>query len=82
MICAVVGNVTGTGRVILRESDDDTTEVHPVDLPLNQVLKDMPAKEFALQSRTTRHAPLALDQVDLESALQRVLRLPSVASKR
>ena len=76
---AVVGEVTGNGRVMLCESPEGP---HPVDLPLNQVLEHMPPKIFKLESHTFAHLPLMLDQIDVHSALERVLRLPSVASKR
>lgn len=148
---AVVGRVTGDGRVVLCETADESGP-HPVDLPLQQVLgqsrvssadvekkvaarrsiwprcystflelwssielrskwefflgdqrlvplnekrskskelfdgeqvlKDMPPKNFELQSHQVNHAPLDLHGVDVASALERVLRLPSVASKR
>ena len=48
-----------------------------------QVLGDMPQKAFAFTRRAEANVPLALpDQATPEQALERVLRLPGVGSKR
>ncbi|MCK5379644.1 MAG: phosphoribosylformylglycinamidine synthase, partial [Acidobacteria bacterium] len=77
---SVVGRVTGDGRVVVHDAVDGST---PVDLVLEDVLGDMPRKVFAL----TRH-PLSFEKLDLPEdldvpeALDHVLRLLSVGSKR
>lgn len=77
---SVVGRVTGDGRVVVRDADDDSA---PVDLILEDVLGDMPRKVFELDRHSPPLKPLALpSNLTVESALDRVLRLLSVGSKR
>lgn len=55
----------------------------PVDLQLEWVLGKMPQKEFKMERLTPTHQPLALPAgLKVKDALDRVLRLPAVASKR
>uniref|UniRef100_A0ABM5EIX1 phosphoribosylformylglycinamidine synthase n=1 Tax=Pogona vitticeps TaxID=103695 RepID=A0ABM5EIX1_9SAUR len=90
-----VGRITGDGRIVLV---DDTkvpaseTELEkgqvgeratPVNLKLEWVLGKMPRKEFILNRAKRALQPLDLPgDLSVVDALQRVLRLPSVASKR
>ena len=75
-----VGRITGDGRIVLHDDRDGTT---PVDLDLATVLGDMPAKTFALQRVAPRLGPLRLPpDLSVRAALERVLRLVSVGSKR
>ena len=77
---AFVGKVTGDGRIVLWDANDDST---PVNLDLDAVLGDMPQKTFALDKIATHAAPLELpDDLTVAAALDRVLRLLSVGSKR
>ncbi|KAM4632592.1 phosphoribosylformylglycinamidine synthase [Discoglossus pictus] len=85
-----VGRITGDGKIVLvngRESDPmpdakDRNAI-PVDLELEWVLGKMPQKEFALNRVTPDLRPLTLpSDLTVRQALERVLRLPSVASKR
>ncbi|RZC42112.1 phosphoribosylformylglycinamidine synthase-like [Asbolus verrucosus] len=77
----VVGEVTGTGRVVL--TLDETQNVVPFDLELSHVLGKMPRKVFKLQRKAALLQELKLpDALSIYSTLERVLRLPSVASKR
>ncbi len=77
---AFVGRVTGDGRVIVHDERDDTT---PVDLELAHVLGDMPQKTFEFQRVPPQLRPLRLpDGLGVRDALDRVLRLLSVGSKR
>jgi phosphoribosylformylglycinamidine synthase len=77
---AFVGRVTSDGRVILHDAADDTT---PVDLVLDHVLGRVPQKTFGSDRR-----PASLKEIQLPSdlevaqALDRVLRLLTVGSKR
>ncbi|XP_038668127.1 phosphoribosylformylglycinamidine synthase [Scyliorhinus canicula] len=86
-----VGKITGDGKIVL--VDDRNTagksEVTqqsatcPVDLKLEWVLGKMPQKEFTLEHRKPSLQPLSLPtNLTVRDALNRVLRLPSVASKR
>ncbi len=77
---AFVGKVTGDGRIVLFDQRDGTT---PVDLDLDAVLGDMPQKTFDMQRHSPALTPLTLpDGLDVAGALDRVLRLLSVGSKR
>ncbi len=75
-----VGEVTGDGRIVVYDGRSDTT---PVDLDLESVLGDMPQKTFVLDRARRDLVPLTLpDDLTLRDALDRVLRLLSVGSKR
>ncbi|MFQ6045038.1 MAG: phosphoribosylformylglycinamidine synthase, partial [Gemmatimonadales bacterium] len=77
---AFVGIVTGDGRIVVHDTADDTT---PVDLELDTVLGAMPQKTFELERIPPVLEPLRLpEDLTVESALERVLRLLSVGSKR
>ncbi|KAJ7313070.1 hypothetical protein JRQ81_004337 [Phrynocephalus forsythii] len=90
-----VGKITGDGRIVL--VDDTKVPVSdtefgkgqvgehatPVNLKLEWVLGKMPRKEFILNRVNRALQPLDLPRdLSVVDALQRVLRLPSVASKR
>ena len=76
-----VGQVTGDGRVVLEDSE--TPGSTPFDLPLSLVLADMPRKTFESTSPQIKTIPLKIPAgTTVASALDRVLRNPSVASKR
>jgi phosphoribosylformylglycinamidine synthase len=77
---AVVGEVTGDGRVVVHDSKDGTT---PVDLPLDLVLGKMPQKTFVDNHVEAKLLPFKLPEgTSVMDALNRVLRLLSVGSKR
>ncbi len=77
---AVVGRITGDRRIVVHDALDGST---PVDLALDDVLGDMPQKHFELLRAQPRLAPLELPRdLDVRTALERVLRLLSVGSKR
>ncbi|MGE5190373.1 MAG: phosphoribosylformylglycinamidine synthase [Gemmatimonadota bacterium] len=78
--CAFIGTITGDGRIVLHDETDGST---PVDLDLEKVLGDMPQKKFRLDRIPPKLAPLALPRnLAVRAALDRVLRLVSVGSKR
>ena len=75
-----VGEVTGDGRVVVYDGRTDTT---PVDLDLESVLGNMPRKTFVLDRVPRKLTPLVLPvDLTIRAALDRVLRLLSVGSKR
>jgi phosphoribosylformylglycinamidine synthase len=77
---AFVGRITGDGRIVLYDETDDST---PVNLDLDTVLGEMPQKTFELQRIPPTLRPLSLPaDLSVETALDRVLRLLSVGSKR
>jgi len=90
-----VGTVLDNGKVILSEEEevDDMKYLngsyeqenirHPVDLDLELVLGKMPRKVFHLDRKPTIVKSLSLPtDLTVKLALDSVLRLPSVASKR
>jgi phosphoribosylformylglycinamidine synthase len=78
--CAVIGQITGDGFIILHDQTDGST---PVNLELEKILGDMPRKTFHLNRIERTLQPLKLaETLTLVDALQRVLRLLSVGSKR
>ena len=75
-----VGRVTGDGRIVLHDELDGST---PVNLELDAVLGDMPQKTFELERIDPVLQPLDLPaDLSVADALDRVLRLLSVGSKR
>merc|ERR1719171_797331 len=78
---SIVGRVTGDGRIVVRDSKDNST---PVDLPLDKVLGKMPQKVFNFKRLPPIAGSLKIPaDLTVESALTSgVLRLVSVGSKR
>ncbi|CAI7869710.1 unnamed protein product [Closterium sp. NIES-54] len=82
---------SGSGKVVLfdsREQQEAAAAGHApplpaVDLDLDKVLGDMPSKRFDFVRSSDEREPLELPpMLTVAEALKRVLRLPSVASKR
>lgn len=68
---------------ILEKIGDHRESQYPVDLPLDTVLGKMPRKEFHWTRSAVKAVPLKLpDTLKVQEALERVLKLPSVGSKR
>ena len=77
---AVIGTITGDGFIVLYDSLDGSK---PEELELAKVLGDMPQKVFRLDRKKTTLMPLDLPKdLTVRKALDRVLRLLSVGSKR
>ncbi|GLT43829.1 hypothetical protein SLA2020_177590 [Shorea laevis] len=88
---AVIGTINGEGRVVLVDSlaiEKGLTSGLPppppaVDLELEKVLGDMPQKNFEFCRVAHRREPLDIAPgITVMDSLKRVLRLPSVCSKR
>jgi phosphoribosylformylglycinamidine synthase len=78
--CAIVGRITGDGHIILFDEKDGST---PVNLDLRKVLGEMPQKTFTFERTHPRLEKLRLPEgLTVRDALERVLRLVSVGSKR
>ena len=76
----ILGKVTGDGKVVVHDSRDGST---PVDLPLELVLGKMPQKTFVDNHKASNLKPFTLPPgTSPAQALDRVLRLLSVGSKR
>lgn len=77
---AQIGEVTGDGYIVLYDEKDGST---PVNLELRKILGDMPQKRFNLERTKPHNRPLKLPEgLTIKEALERVLRLLSVGSKR
>ncbi len=77
---AVIGEITGDGYILLYDGDDGSIVEN---LELKKVLGDMPQKTFQLDRIPLDTRPLELpENINLRDALDRVLRLISVGSKR
>uniref|UniRef100_A0A803N959 Phosphoribosylformylglycinamidine synthase n=1 Tax=Chenopodium quinoa TaxID=63459 RepID=A0A803N959_CHEQI len=88
---AVIGTINGEGRVVLFDSaaiekcrlDGVPPPLPAVDLELEKVLGDMPQKTFEFQRVAHPQEPLDIAPgTTVMDSLKRVLRLPSVCSKR
>jgi phosphoribosylformylglycinamidine synthase len=78
--CSIIGEITGDGYIVLHDKNDGTT---PVNLDLSKVLGEMPQKTFHLERVPPKLAPLVFpEDIAVRDALERVLRLVSVGSKR
>ncbi|XP_059470388.1 phosphoribosylformylglycinamidine synthase [Neocloeon triangulifer] len=78
-----VGTVTGDGQVRLLEAGAKPGDRPPVDLDLALVLGKMPPKKFDMRRANWQRPALSLPTgLTVQEALERVLRLPSVGSKR
>lgn len=79
----VIGAIDGCGRVILEDRTAPADSPVPVDLDLEKVLGDMPNKTFRFERKDVPTVSLELPaNSTVAGALDRVLRLPSVCSKR
>ncbi|MDP3244786.1 MAG: phosphoribosylformylglycinamidine synthase [bacterium] len=77
--CEVLGDITGDGRIVLRDAKDNTT---PVNLGLAEIMGKLPQKTFRDTRQPANLKPLRLPRnTTVLSALNRVLRLLSVGSK-
>ncbi|MBI4684619.1 MAG: phosphoribosylformylglycinamidine synthase [Nitrospirae bacterium] len=75
-----IGKITGDGYIVLYDETDGSA---PVNLDLSKILSDMPQKTFKLDRIPTKLEPLQLPHgLTVREALDRVLRLVSVGSKR
>lgn len=78
--CEVLGEVTGDLRFVVHDASDGTT---PVDIDIEALLGKIPQKTFTDSRRQLAASPVTLPQnLTVREALDRVLRLVSVGSKR
>jgi phosphoribosylformylglycinamidine synthase len=77
---SVVATITGDGNVVIHDRRDGSK---PYNLSLDDVLGELPSKTFELETITPTLPPLVLPaDLTMDAALDRVLRLLSVGSKR
>ena len=76
----LLGEVSGDGKIVVHDNKNDST---PVNLELSKILGNMPQKEFRDKRISLKLSPLEIpSQLTFQSALNNVLKLPSVCSKR
>jgi hypothetical protein len=80
----VIGSCNGSGKIVLKDPEAPPDAPMPVDLDLETVLGDLPQKsyefpEFSVAWAQPLKLPVGESAMD---SLERVLRLPSVCSKR
>ena len=82
----MVGTIDGSGRVKLVDKNAPPGTPPAVDLDLDKVLGKMPDKTYSFtREKSNKLSPLSLPEASPASvteALHRVLKLPSVCSKR
>jgi phosphoribosylformylglycinamidine synthase len=77
---AIIGEITGDGFIVLHDETDGST---PVNLELSKILGEMPQKTFNIERIKSKLEPLRFPKdITVRDALERVLRLVSVGSKR
>ena len=80
--CAIIGYVNNSRKIQVYDSKSENV-VLPVDLNLEDVLGDIPQKEYILKPNQISSSALKLPKdLSILSTLDRVLRLVSVGSKR
>ena len=80
---SVLGSIDGSGRVKLVDPTAPPDAPVPEDLDLEKVLGDMPKKTYDLKRMAFPNDPVTLPEgTSAADAVDRVLRLPGVCSKR
>jgi len=78
--CEVLGEVTGDLKFVVHDANDGST---PVDIHLDALLGEIPQKTFTDNRTTIASKPVELPaDLTVREALDKVLRLVSVGSKR
>ncbi len=75
---AIVGEATAERQLTVNDRDLDEA---PVDVPLSLLLGKPPQMHRDVRRRPGAREPFATGDIDLAEAIERVLRLPTVASK-
>ncbi len=75
---AVVGEITGDGRLLVTDPQLGTT---PIDMPIDVLLGKAPRMSRAARSLPKSPLPISTDGVTIAESLQRLLRLPTIADK-
>ncbi len=76
---AVVGQATNAPQLVVADAQFDD---RPVDLPLAVLFGNAPKLQRAFTRRAIARVPLALRDITVTAALERVLRFPAVGSKQ
>ncbi len=78
--CEILGEVTGDGNVVVRDSKDDST---PVNLSLQTILGELPKKRFRSDRMTREFTDILIpEDLSLFEAMVRTFRELAVGSKK
>ncbi|WP_032092357.1 phosphoribosylformylglycinamidine synthase [Necropsobacter rosorum] len=75
---AIIGEATGEAHLTLHDAHFDN---NPIDLPMGVLLGKTPKMTRDVRSSAVENPPLLQDEIGVQEALYRVLRLPVVAEK-
>ncbi len=78
---AVVGRATPELDIVLINSDDPDGATHPIDLPQSLLFGKPPKMQRSFTRTKTGTQPLDLSHIAIPDAVERLLRLPTIASK-
>ncbi|HXS11572.1 MAG TPA: phosphoribosylformylglycinamidine synthase [Acidobacteriaceae bacterium] len=78
---AVVGRATVELKIVLINSNDPDGATHPIDLPQSLLFGKPPKMQRSFTRTSSAIEPLALSHINLTDAVERLLRLPTIASK-
>ncbi len=78
---AVVGTVSERRQLVVEADDGAGATQRAVDMPMDVLLGKPPRMHREARRRVRERSPLDLTVIDLNGAIERVLRMPSVASK-
>lgn len=76
---AVVGKVTDRQQLIL---NDSLYGDQPIDIPMELLFGSAPKMTRSFKNKQNKHASLNLKDIKIDEAIERVLKLPSVGSKK
>lgn len=78
---AVVGRATAELEIVLINSNDPDGATHPIDLPQSLLFGKPPKMQRSFKRTKTATSPLDLSHITVTDAVERLLRLPTIASK-
>ena len=78
---AVVGHATAELEIVLINSNDPDGATHPIDLPQSLLFGKPPKMQRSFTRTKSETEPLDLSHITVADAVERLLRLPTIASK-
>ncbi len=75
---AILGDATEKEQLVLNDSHFNN---QAIDIPMSVLLGEMPSMQRDAQSETTQYSEFDTSTLDLQESIDRVLQLPTVASK-
>jgi len=75
---AILGNATDKEQLVLNDAHFNN---QAIDIPMSVLLGEMPSIQREAKSENTQHSEFETSILDLQESIDRVLKLPTVASK-